>query len=35
MIDEEASEYLPKDISAVDQAVRGSKDIIKVLTTNP
>jgi len=32
---EEASEYLEKDIQAVDQAVRGSKYLISVYTTNP
>jgi len=32
---EEASEYLEKDIWAVDQAVRGAKYDIKVFTTNP
>ena len=32
---EEASEYLEKDIRAVNQAVRGAKYDIKIFTTNP
>ena len=32
---EEAIEYLDSDINAVDQAVRGSRYVIKVMTTNP
>lgn len=32
---EEATDYSPSDINAVDQAVRGAKYLIKVMTTNP